>query len=665
MAETTDLNEAYHDSPWFRLTMKQEEARCGRLTSKLTRVATACGAMHKQSTQYSASVQSFLGSLRDVSSEFSRDDRLVQDGLQRFCDALEDLEQHRSLLLEQAKATVADSLVRFVQQDIAANVQQGRARAKMGDDLDQARSRYAAAAKSRPADCIEAKTMLTATQTCYTHAALDHALNTAVLKNKARLELGEKLLAYMYSQFSYFLQGWDLLKDLEPYMKSVAEQLGDASTEAGRIQHELEEASSAIRVSPPQLVNKDGTISQGYLFKRSHGAFRSWSLHWFVLDDSGLRFINGKDGAFTVLVHDMRLCTVKLVPSDSVDRQFVFELVTPTTNYLLQAESGYLMDAWALSLQRAVGSALKTDRSLTRQQSSQSSLTPAGSEPGSRGSREPSQSVIRTMPGNDVCCDCDAADPTWASINLGCTLCIECSGVHRSLGTHVSKVRSLTLDKLPDDVTEVMKRLGNISCREVFEAGFAAAKPPVKRIRSDASRADRETQIRAKYVEKKFVVAGVDPPSDEELLAATSRGDAKGVLELLAKGCNIEATNADKCTSLMLACKEGDTAVSSLLLLNHAKVNAQDNQGRTALHHAVIASDPRGVCLLLKYRAVHKLQDSEGKTALQLALELRHGDMVTLLRLAEVEGATGSDDWMDMADFDGTAAPAPEGYKTV
>ncbi len=39
------------------------------------------------------------------------------------------------------------------------------------------------------------------------------------------------------------------------------------------------------------------------------------------------------------------------------------------------------------------------------------------------------------------------AEPEWASINLGILICLECSGVHRSLGTHISKVRSLTLDK--------------------------------------------------------------------------------------------------------------------------------------------------------------------------------------------------------------------------
>ena len=49
---------------------------------------------------------------------------------------------------------------------------------------------------------------------------------------------------------------------------------------------------------------------------------------------------------------------------------------------------------------------------------------------------------LRAAPGNDHCADCGARDPDWASLNLGVLLCITCSGAHRQLGVHVSKVRS-------------------------------------------------------------------------------------------------------------------------------------------------------------------------------------------------------------------------------
>lgn len=48
--------------------------------------------------------------------------------------------------------------------------------------------------------------------------------------------------------------------------------------------------------------------------------------------------------------------------------------------------------------------------------------------------------ILREIPGNDQCAECSASDPDWASLNLGILVCIECSGIHRNLGVHISKV---------------------------------------------------------------------------------------------------------------------------------------------------------------------------------------------------------------------------------
>ena len=62
---------------------------------------------------------------------------------------------------------------------------------------------------------------------------------------------------------------------------------------------------------------------------------------------------------------------------------------------------------------------------------------------------------ILFIPGNNQCADCQAPDPEWSSINLGILLCIHCAGCHRSLGTHISVVKSLKLDAWADSQTEV------------------------------------------------------------------------------------------------------------------------------------------------------------------------------------------------------------------
>jgi len=53
--------------------------------------------------------------------------------------------------------------------------------------------------------------------------------------------------------------------------------------------------------------------------------------------------------------------------------------------------------------------------------------------------------ILREIPGNNTCAECNAPDPDWASLNLGVLMCIECSGVHRNLGVHISKVNFFIL----------------------------------------------------------------------------------------------------------------------------------------------------------------------------------------------------------------------------
>lgn len=60
-------------------------------------------------------------------------------------------------------------------------------------------------------------------------------------------------------------------------------------------------------------------------------------------------------------------------------------------------------------------------------------------------------------------------DPDWASLNLGALICIECSGIHRHLGTHLSRVRSLDLDDWPLELVTVMTAIGNALANSVWE----------------------------------------------------------------------------------------------------------------------------------------------------------------------------------------------------
>jgi len=76
---------------------------------------------------------------------------------------------------------------------------------------------------------------------------------------------------------------------------------------------------------------------------------------------------------------------------------------------------------------------------------------------------------ILKQPGNDRCADCSAKGPRWASVNLGIFVCIRCSGIHRNMGTHISKVKSVSLDKWQPDMIRTVQLIGNANAQKIYE----------------------------------------------------------------------------------------------------------------------------------------------------------------------------------------------------
>ncbi|XP_008412861.1 arf-GAP with GTPase, ANK repeat and PH domain-containing protein 2 isoform X5 [Poecilia reticulata] len=194
--------------------------------------------------------------------------------------------------------------------------------------------------------------------------------------------------------------------------------------------------------------------------------------------------------------------------------------------------------------------------------------------------------AIRNTKGNNLCVDCEASNPTWASLNLGALICIECSGIHRNLGTHLSRVRSLDLDDWPGELTQVLAAIGNHMANSVWESCTQGRTKPTP----NATREERESWIRAKYEQRAFV-APLRPASEDSvpasLLSAVTDRDLLRLLLLLAHSTK-EQINAPLAatpsrTALHAACQLGDVVMTQLLVWYGIDVKAKDSQGQTPM----------------------------------------------------------------------------------
>ncbi|NWV02689.1 ACAP3 protein, partial [Ptilonorhynchus violaceus] len=193
-----------------------------------------------------------------------------------------------------------------------------------------------------------------------------------VLQAKKKFEILDAMLSFMHAQYTFFQQGYGLLHELDPYMKKLATELDQLVIDSAVEKREMEHKHALIQQRPVSFFQDfsyddskvefnvdapNGVVMEGYLFKRASNAFKTWNRRWFSIQNSQLVYQKKLKDVLTVVVEDLRLCTVK--PCEDIERRFCFEVVSPTKSCMLQADSEKLRQAWIQAVQASIASAYR------------------------------------------------------------------------------------------------------------------------------------------------------------------------------------------------------------------------------------------------------------------------------------------------------------------
>ncbi|XP_074233817.1 arf-GAP with coiled-coil, ANK repeat and PH domain-containing protein 3 isoform X1 [Camelus bactrianus] len=523
---TVEFEECIKDSPRFRATIDEVETDVVEIEAKLDKLVKLCSGMIEAGKAYVTTNRLFVSGVRDLSQQ-CQGDTVISECLQRFGDSLQEMVNYHMILFDQAQRSVRQQLHNFVKEDVRKFKETKKQFDKVREDMELSLVRNAQAPRHRPHEVEEATGALTLTRKCFRHLALDYVLQINVLQAKKKFEILDSMLSFMHAQYSFFQQGYSLLHQLDPYMKKLAAELDQLVIDSAVEKREMERKHAAIQQrdfsydDPKVEFDVDapsGVVMEGYLFKRASNAFKTWNRRWFSIQNSQLVYQKKLKDVLTVVVDDLRLCSVK--PCEDIERRFCFEVVSPTKSCMLQADSEKLRQAWVQAVQASIASAYRESPDSCYSERLDRAASPSTSSidsaPDSRERSVKGESVlqrVQSVAGNSQCGDCGQPDPRWASINLGVLLCIECSGIHRSLGVHCSKVRSLTLDSWEPELLKLMCELGNSTMNQIYEAQCEG--PGSRKPTASSPRQDKEAWIKDKYVEKRFVRRPPSAPARE------------------------------------------------------------------------------------------------------------------------------------------------------
>ncbi|CAL1536476.1 unnamed protein product [Lymnaea stagnalis] len=366
-----------------------------------------------------------------------------------------------------------------------------------------------------------------------------------------------------------------------------------------------------------------GCEKKGHLLKKSEGRVRKMWLKRKCIIREGHMEISHHDESKDPVKLCLLTCQVKLVMDDPGKK--CFDVVSSSDNrtYHFQADDTKDMEEWISVLNNAKEGIFMN---FLKNNSNSPSLN--------QSVRELTASImdrIRRLPGNKECCDCGAPDPEWLSVNLGVMICLECCGIHRELGVHISRTQSTVIDELGTSQLLLARVIGNATFNDIMEATLDpndtshSIKP-----KPSSHMNERRDFIKAKYEQHKFAIITCADKEElkQDLKQAIQLKDLLALLQVYAEGLDLSTLLPDMDngeTSLHLAIQEDDGTSLPLIdfLIQNTPIGnleRKTNTGDTALHICAALNRTECMKLLLRTRPdLAKLENNAGQTALDVA----------------------------------------------